>query len=188
VIGIARAYSASATYGWYWTTDFGGYVDAPPALGPTPTRTATPTRTPTPQPTATWPPKDPSADTDGDGIPNSIDPDDDNDGCTDVQELAMGSNPHNFWDFYDVWTRSSPTSPWVRDKQISLVGDLRAVAQRFGSVSTAGASPQAALRPPLSETGYHAAFDRSPGMGPPDGTISLVDLFLMMSQFGESCR
>lgn len=27
VIGIARAYSASATYRWYWTTNFGGYVD-----------------------------------------------------------------------------------------------------------------------------------------------------------------
>jgi uncharacterized protein YkwD len=28
VIGIGRAYSATSTYGWYWTTDFGGYVDA----------------------------------------------------------------------------------------------------------------------------------------------------------------
>ena len=27
VIGIARAYNASATYKWYWTTNFGGYVD-----------------------------------------------------------------------------------------------------------------------------------------------------------------
>lgn len=27
VIGIARAYGPSATYGWYWTTDFGGVVD-----------------------------------------------------------------------------------------------------------------------------------------------------------------
>lgn len=28
VLGIGRAYNASAAYGWYWTTDFGGYVDA----------------------------------------------------------------------------------------------------------------------------------------------------------------
>jgi uncharacterized protein YkwD len=28
VIGIGRAYDASSTYGWYWTTDFGGYIDA----------------------------------------------------------------------------------------------------------------------------------------------------------------
>jgi len=27
VLGIGRAYNAGATYRWYWTTDFGGYVD-----------------------------------------------------------------------------------------------------------------------------------------------------------------
>lgn len=27
VMGIARAFSANATYGWYWTNDFGGVVD-----------------------------------------------------------------------------------------------------------------------------------------------------------------
>jgi uncharacterized protein YkwD len=27
VIGIGRAYNAAAPYRWYWTTDFGGYVD-----------------------------------------------------------------------------------------------------------------------------------------------------------------
>ncbi len=27
VIGISRTYSAQATYGWYWTTDFGGVKD-----------------------------------------------------------------------------------------------------------------------------------------------------------------
>ncbi|MFB3779221.1 MAG: CAP domain-containing protein [Bryobacteraceae bacterium] len=28
-IGIGRAYGAGSTYGWYWTTDFGGIVDQP---------------------------------------------------------------------------------------------------------------------------------------------------------------
>ncbi|HZS07245.1 MAG TPA: CAP domain-containing protein [Blastocatellia bacterium] len=28
-IGIGRAYDANSTYRWYWTTDFGGYVDQP---------------------------------------------------------------------------------------------------------------------------------------------------------------
>ncbi|MFN0119513.1 MAG: CAP domain-containing protein [Blastocatellia bacterium] len=28
VIGVGRGYGATATYRWYWTTDFGGYVDA----------------------------------------------------------------------------------------------------------------------------------------------------------------
>ena len=27
VIGIGRAYDSASTYKWYWTTDFGGYVD-----------------------------------------------------------------------------------------------------------------------------------------------------------------
>jgi len=27
VIGISRAYNATSMYRWYWTTDFGGYVD-----------------------------------------------------------------------------------------------------------------------------------------------------------------
>jgi uncharacterized protein (TIGR03437 family) len=42
VIGIGRVYNASATYRWYWTNNFGGYVDAtlntggtpPPSVGP----------------------------------------------------------------------------------------------------------------------------------------------------------
>lgn len=28
VLGISRAYSANSTYKWYWTTNFGGFVDA----------------------------------------------------------------------------------------------------------------------------------------------------------------
>jgi uncharacterized protein YkwD len=36
-IGIGRAYNANSAYGWYWTTDFGGYLDSgtPPGPGPT---------------------------------------------------------------------------------------------------------------------------------------------------------
>lgn len=39
VIGIGLAYDASSTYGWYWTTDFGGYDDSggsppPPPMPP----------------------------------------------------------------------------------------------------------------------------------------------------------
>jgi uncharacterized protein YkwD len=36
VIGIARAYSGTSTYKWYWTTDFGGYVDEVMTDGATP--------------------------------------------------------------------------------------------------------------------------------------------------------
>jgi uncharacterized protein YkwD len=36
VIGIGRAYNSASTYRWYWTTDFGGYVDAVLGGNPTP--------------------------------------------------------------------------------------------------------------------------------------------------------
>jgi uncharacterized protein YkwD/chitodextrinase len=38
-IGIARSYGSSSSYGWYWTTDFGGVVEAaiaPPGSNPPP--------------------------------------------------------------------------------------------------------------------------------------------------------
>jgi len=68
VIGIARAYTAGSTYGWYWTTDFGGQGGAPPPPPPPPPPTAAPpppppppptpepTPPPTPEPTATTTP------------------------------------------------------------------------------------------------------------------------------------
>ena len=55
VIGIARAYGAGSTYGWYWSTEFGGQGSAPPpaepAPVPTPVSTPAPTPVPTPAPT-----------------------------------------------------------------------------------------------------------------------------------------
>ncbi len=36
-LGVARAYSPNSTYGWYWATDFGGYLDQP--LNPAPPST-----------------------------------------------------------------------------------------------------------------------------------------------------
>jgi uncharacterized protein YkwD len=60
VIGIARAYGGNSTYGWYWTTDFGGQGSAPPPPAPTPTPAPTspppPAPTPTPAPTPPPPP------------------------------------------------------------------------------------------------------------------------------------
>ena len=38
-IGIGRAYGASSTYRWYWTTDFGGVVDSTPTPPPAPAPT-----------------------------------------------------------------------------------------------------------------------------------------------------
>ena len=35
VIGIARVYGEGTTYGWYWSTDFGGQTSTPPPAEPT---------------------------------------------------------------------------------------------------------------------------------------------------------
>jgi len=49
VIGIGRYYDASSYYGWYWTTDFGGYDDSgelpppPPPPPPPPVQVSSPT-------------------------------------------------------------------------------------------------------------------------------------------------
>ncbi|HET7271456.1 MAG TPA: CAP domain-containing protein [Rubrobacter sp.] len=50
VIGIARLYAPSSNHHWYWTTDFGGYVD-PTSHGPG--------QSPQAQETESQPPKDP---------------------------------------------------------------------------------------------------------------------------------
>jgi len=49
-IGVGRVYDADSTWKWYWTTNFGGVVDAP-AVPCASASTAVPTNTP--QPTAT---------------------------------------------------------------------------------------------------------------------------------------
>src|SRR3990170_8636467 len=54
VIGIARVYGAGSTYGWYWTTDFGGQGGAtPPPAPPQPTEPPPP---PAPKPPPPPPP------------------------------------------------------------------------------------------------------------------------------------
>jgi hypothetical protein len=154
-----------------------------------------------PTPTVTLTPKNPDGDTDGDTIPNSSDPDDDNDGCTDVLEFGSNPmqggqrNPHDFWDFYDT-----PDSANVRDKVVTVTGDIFRVAQRFGANDAGGtASPNRnsdpLAGPPPASPGYHPAFDRGPlvgsnpwNMGPADGAVTVVvDVLGVARQFGHSC-
>lgn len=172
-IGIARAYSANSAYGWYWTTDFGGVADG---FTPTPTPTATPTATPTPMP----PPPTPS------GV------DSDGDGCDDARERganpALGGqrNPSNPWDFFDT-----PDQNNTRDRVIAL-SDILRVAARFGASGNANGSP---FSTPPAAPAYHPAFDRTPpgpgsmpfALGPPEGAITISDLFAIAAQFGHTC-
>jgi hypothetical protein len=162
----------------------------------TPTQTRTPTNTPvwtsTPTPVPDTPtPKNPGADTDADTVPNDVDLDDDNDGCTDAQELGptpgLGGmrNPHNFWDFYDVPAGASLS----RDGAVASA-DLFALIGRFNSSGDPGEDP---LSPP-PPSGYHAAFDRGgvDGSQPWDltaanGSISGTDIFLVLAQLNHAC-
>ena len=144
--------------------------------------------------------KDPLADSDGDTILNGDDPDDDNDGCTDVQEAdsipALGGqrNPHNYWDFYDTPAGMPP----ARDKVVNII-DIGAVVLRFATVSDPPPTKEEAFAqaftPPTDLTSYHAAFDRGgpiPGenlwnLQPPDGTINIIDIGAMVIQFSHTC-
>jgi uncharacterized protein YkwD len=86
-IGIARAYDANSTYGWYWTTTFGGVADGAACVEP---------------PGGAQPPVN-DDDPDGDGLtdmseivvhgtdPNN--PDTDGDGSSDGEEIYYGTNP-----------------------------------------------------------------------------------------------
>ena len=109
--------------------------------------------------------------------------DKDSDGCTDVKEngpdetLGGRRNPHNPWDFYDVY---GPARSLVLDQIIDLPNDILGVIQHF--------SPQ-------GQAPYDAQFDRGPSAGPnpwnmsaPDGVIDLPnDILGVILQFGHSC-
>ena len=130
--------------------------------------------------------------------------DTDRDGCTDKAEAGsnenFGGRRNNdyFWDFFDVWTHplGQPTI-WVRDKVINVPGDIIGVISRFGpgTAQSEEDALAAALTPPVSDSGYHAAFDRGPVIGPnnwdrapADGAINIPDDILGVAvQFGHNC-
>lgn len=132
-----------------------------------------------------------------------VDPnlDSDVDGCTNAQELGpiygLGGqrNPLNFWDFFDT---PNPNVKPMRNRAVS-VGDIIQVVQRFGATGNPNGNPL--LRPP--KAGYDTAYDRTPppsaaqeldpskrepwDLGPPNGSITVQDILLVVSQFGTSC-
>ena len=117
--------------------------------------------------------------------------DTDRDGCTDVAE--QGADPRQgglrnskiFWDFIDQWTGS------VRDRHINII-DVGAVVSRLWTVGDPSGDP---LDPPTSRFGYHSSADRTPPLpgsdiwdaGPPDGNINIIEIGLVVAQFGHAC-
>lgn len=117
--------------------------------------------------------------------------DTDRDGCIDKRELgpreALGGrrNPDHFWDFFDV-----PTSAELTRDQVIDVVDILALVRRFGSPGDPTGDPLST--PPA--TGYHTAYDRTLtgpndwNTGPPNGSIDIQDIILVVRQFGHHCR
>ena len=107
VIGIGRVYTTGSQYGWYWTTDFGGYAanPSPPPSTPSPSPTPTPVPTPTPSPTPTpapTPTPDANADPDGDGFPTWV-------------EQHVGTDPFVACGMPDLSKPGRPSAAWPAD-------------------------------------------------------------------------
>ncbi len=108
----------------------------------------------------------------GDGIPDLCDLDDDDDGCTDLQEAGPDKDlgglrdPLNPWDFYDT----------NGDRIIDLFVDILGVIQHY---SLDGSPP------------YDVIYDRGASAGPytwsmtaPDGSIDLfIDILGVIKQY-----
>jgi hypothetical protein len=133
-------------------------------------------------------PKPFDGDTDGDQILNDVDPDDDNDGCTDVQEngpdekLGGRRSPHSPWDFYDVAGPGTGFGPGPPDGIIDLPFDILGVVFHYA--------------PSGIEPAYDVDYDRGPSAGPhpwnmtaPDGVIDLSnDILGVVQQYQHSCQ
>ena len=125
----------------------------------------------------------------------------DRDGCSNIEEAggaaALGGSrdPANPWDFYDT-----PNASNVRDKVITVAGDILGVARRFGANDAGGTAPinrnsDPFTGPPPPAPAYHPAFDRGAQIGPnvwnragPDGFINVAgDILGVARQFGHNC-
>ena len=78
----------------------------------------------------------------------------------------------------------------AKDKAVNVL-DVGALVARFGA--TGDASGALFLGPiPQGQT-YHPAFDRTRvgpelwNLGPPDGRIDVIDIAIMITQFGNTC-
>jgi alpha-tubulin suppressor-like RCC1 family protein len=115
----------------------------------------------------------------------------DGDGCPDKRELGADEllggrrDPIDFWDFFNT-----PDAANLRDQQISIA-DITRLLPRFASVGDPGIDP---LSAPGPAPAYHTAYDRTPvsggeqwQTGPPNGSVTITDITLMVQQFSHSC-
>jgi uncharacterized protein YkwD len=191
-IGIARRYTAGSPYGWYWTTDFAGYLSSPmppgssttptppastatptpaptatptptPAPTATPTPTPVPTATPTPAPTASPTPTPPGADSDGDGFSNAT-------------EAMIGTNSALDCGNPDTSKSGWPSRNWPADLASGTSAnriDLQDITSFLAPVKRIGTSP--------GMPGFDIRWDVVPGKGIFADQINIADLSLLIS-------
>jgi uncharacterized protein YkwD len=174
VIGIGRVYTAGSPYGWYWTTDFGGYVPptatpsptpaptvAPtpaPTASPTPSPTASPTSAPTPSPTATPSPIPPPSDFDGDGFANTT-------------EIALATNFADDCGNFDTTKPGAPSKNWPAD----LASGPSANQVDLSDI-TSFVAPVRRVNTSSGQAGFDARWDLVPGASAFGTTINIQDV------------
>ena len=121
------------------------------------------------------------------------------DGCTNATELGTNEvaggqrDPLNFWDFAQQWVGV----PLGKNGTVT-VGDMGAVVARFGTFQDPALTEEETLAEartaPSDTSSYHASADRSGSAGPnpwnllpPNGTITVGDLGVVVAQFGHFC-
>ncbi len=153
-IGIARRYTAGSPYGWYWTTDFGGFLSSPMPPQSSATPTPAPTATPTPAP---------GADPDGDGFSNAV-------------ESAIGSNSSLSCGNPDTTKPGSPSRNWPADVAGGTSAnkvDLSDLSSFLAPVRRLGTSP--------GDADYDARWDLVPGKGIFATTINVSDMTALLT-------
>jgi polyhydroxybutyrate depolymerase len=122
-------------------------------------------------------------DTDGDEIPDAVDPDNDNDGCTDEQETGLSAQDGGLRNAKSHWDYFNPS----QDK-MNRVGDIVMVLQAY-FVDDDDANPGL----PPYEPGYNPNLDRTlvgPNLwdtGPPNGLQRVDDIVNILNQYFHDC-
>ena len=124
--------------------------------------------------------------------------DSDGDGCADSEETAIGFNPHNYWDVYDVPVPANPdpTPNGPKNKVVDM-GDVMAVLFYAFAEATGvcGDNPNAnGVDYDCDKNGDARKdgrdYDRTPGpepnppwdAGPPNGLIDISDVLAALAQ------
>jgi hypothetical protein len=132
---------------------------------------------------------------------DGVDPNDDNNGCSDTLEgggnhvLGGQRDPLDPWDFGDMWVPSLPASG-SRSGAIAI-NDVLAVLPWIGAAD--GLGPNGSGRDYDDDSNANgvddgAEYDRTPGamatpwkLGPPSGSVSISDALAVLGSIGDHC-